>query len=93
MAPTTPANHDPALCHPAPATPTSQPSQTIPQNITPGDIPGLQLDQTQIMNLLRSLPSVFTKVSQNIRPFLLLGLLFFFFPVHAPTLMSFSNIS
>jgi len=64
MAPTAPANHDPALSHAAPAAPSSQPSQALPQNITPGDIPGLQLDQNQIMNLLRSLPGVFTKVSE-----------------------------
>jgi bHLH factor len=64
MAPTTPANHDPALCHPAPAAPASQASQALPQNITPGDLPALQLDQQQIMNLLRSLPDVFTKVSE-----------------------------
>jgi transcriptional regulator CBF1 len=57
MAPTAPANHDPAL------TPASQSSQALPQNIQPADIPGLQLDQQQIMNLLRSLPGVFTKVS------------------------------
>ncbi|KAF8797556.1 hypothetical protein BYT27DRAFT_7125264 [Phlegmacium glaucopus] len=63
MAPTTPANHDPALCHAAPATSASQSSQALPQNITPADIPALQLDQNQIMNLLRSLPGVFTKVS------------------------------
>jgi hypothetical protein len=52
MAPTTPANHDPA-----PGTPVTQPSQALAQNITP-DIPGLQLDQQQIMNLLRSLPQL-----------------------------------
>ena len=51
MAPTTPANHDPA-----PATPVSQPTQALPQNMT--DIPSLQLDQQQIMNLLRSLPQL-----------------------------------
>ena len=53
MAPTTPANHDPA-----PATPVPQPTQALPQNITPSDLPGLQLDQQQIMNLLRSLPQL-----------------------------------
>ena len=53
MAPTTPANHDPA-----PATPVSQSTQAISQNITPADIPNLQLDQQQIMNLLRSLPQL-----------------------------------
>jgi len=65
MASTTPANHDPALCHPAPATPASQPPQALSQNITPGDIPAQQLDQTQIMNLLRSLPGVFTKLKED----------------------------
>ena len=65
MASTTPANHDPALCHPAPATPASQPPQTLPQNITPTDIPAQQLDQHQIMTLLRSLPGVFTKLKED----------------------------
>ena len=54
MAPTTPADHDPA------ATPASQP-QALPPNIPtdiPGLQPGLQLDQQQIMNLLRSLPQL-----------------------------------
>jgi hypothetical protein len=51
MAPTTPANHDPA-----PATPVSQPSQALPPNITSADLPGF--DQQQIMNLLRSLPQL-----------------------------------
>jgi bHLH factor len=65
MAPTTPANHDPALCHPAP-TPTSQPPQPIPPNIISGDLAAsLQLDQTQLMNLLRSLPGVFTKLTEG----------------------------
>ena len=53
MAPTTPANHEPA-----PGTPVSQPTQAIPPNIAQTDIPGLQLDQQQIMNLLRSLPQL-----------------------------------
>ena len=53
MAPTTPANHDPT-----PVTTASQPTQALPPNITPTDIPGLQLDQQQIMNLLRSLPQL-----------------------------------
>jgi len=53
MAPTTPANHDPA-----PATPVSQPTQTLPPNIAAADLPALQLDQQQIMNLLRSLPQL-----------------------------------
>ena len=49
MAPTT---------DPAPATPASQPTQALPPNITTTDIPSLQLDQQQIMNLLRSLPQL-----------------------------------
>lgn len=53
MAPTAPANHEPA-----PATPVSQAPQAIPPNITQTEIPGLQLDQQQIMNLLRSLPQL-----------------------------------
>jgi len=64
MAPATSANHDPALCHPTP-TPTSQPPQPIPSNILSGEIPGLQLDQTQIITLLRSLPGVFTKLTEG----------------------------
>lgn len=53
MAPTTPANHEPA-----PPTPVSQSTQALAPNIAPTDIPGLQLDQQQIMNLLRSLPQL-----------------------------------
>ena len=53
MAPTTPANHEPA-----PATPVSQSTQALAPNIAPTDLPGLQLDQQQIMNLLRSLPQL-----------------------------------
>ena len=51
MAPAAPANHDSASA-------TSQPTQALPQNIAPTDAPGLQLDQQQIMNLLRSLPQL-----------------------------------
>jgi len=69
MAPATPASHDPAMTHAAPAAPTSQPAQALaglPATFSTADISNLQLnglDQTQIMNLLRSLPGVFPKVS------------------------------
>ena len=53
MAPTPAANHEPA-----PATPVSQSTQALAPNIAPTDLPGLQLDQQQIMNLLRSLPQL-----------------------------------
>ena len=54
MAPTTPANHDTAD-----ATPASQATQALLPNIPQQtEIPGLQLDQQQIMNLLRSLPQL-----------------------------------
>ena len=56
------------MSHTAPA-PASQPAQApagIPPNFSGADVSGLQLtglDQTQIMNLLRSLPGVVFKVS------------------------------
>jgi hypothetical protein len=49
MAPAAPANHEP------PAASVSQPTQALPQNLSPANI---QLDQQQIMNLLRSLPQL-----------------------------------
>nr|A0A286LEZ9.1 RecName: Full=Psilocybin cluster transcription regulator [Psilocybe cyanescens]ASU62247.1 putative transcriptional regulator [Psilocybe cyanescens] len=63
MAPTTPATHDPALSHGAPPTQGSQAPANAAPNLTPADISGMQLnglDQSQIMNLLRSLPGMFT---------------------------------
>ena len=68
MAPSTPANHDPALSHGAPAASAQQPPAQgggMPTNLSPADISSMHLnglDQNQIMNLLRSLPGVFTKV-------------------------------
>lgn len=67
------------MSHAAPAAPASQPAQApagIPANFSNADVSGLQLtglDQTQIMNLLRSLPGVVFKVSvlANISPPLL----------------------
>ncbi|PPQ81972.1 hypothetical protein CVT24_008991 [Panaeolus cyanescens] len=71
MAPATPTAHDPALSHPAPAAPVTQaappPAQPAP-NVAATDIPGLHLsglDQSQILNLLRSLPGVFTKLNDQ----------------------------
>ena len=49
MAPTTPANLEPAPAPPA------LPTQALPPIITSTEIPHLHLDQQQIMNLLRSL--------------------------------------
>ncbi|KAF8970717.1 hypothetical protein BDZ97DRAFT_1790677 [Flammula alnicola] len=71
MPSTTPATHDPALSHAAPAAPASQPAQPgagLPPNLTAADLNNMQLnglDQTQIMNLLRSLPGVFTKLTEQ----------------------------
>ncbi len=68
MAPSTPANHDPALSHGAPAAPAQQPPAQgggMPTNLSAADLSSMHLnglDQNQIMNLLRSLPGVFTKV-------------------------------
>ncbi|PPQ83217.1 putative transcriptional regulator [Psilocybe cyanescens] len=62
MAPT-PTTHDPALSHGAPSAQGAQAPANPPPNITPADISGMQLnglDQSQIMNLLRSLPGMFT---------------------------------
>lgn len=68
MAPSTPANHDPALSHGAPAQAAQQPPAQgggMPPNLSAADLSSMHLnglDQNQIMNLLRSLPGVFTKV-------------------------------
>ncbi|KAF9484201.1 hypothetical protein BDN70DRAFT_903818 [Pholiota conissans] len=71
MAPAAPANHDPALSHAAPAAPATHPAPAgagLPANMGGPEINGMQLnglDQTQIMNLLRSLPGVFTKLAEG----------------------------
>lgn len=68
MAPAAPASHDSAMSHAAPAVPAPQPAQSqagIAANFPNTDVTSLQLaglDQTQIMNLLRSLPGVVFKV-------------------------------
>ncbi|KAH9476866.1 Psilocybin cluster transcription regulator [Psilocybe cubensis] len=62
MAPATPATHDPALSHGAPPAPGAPAPANAPPNAS-GDIAGMQLsglDQSQIMNLLRSLPGMFS---------------------------------
>ncbi|GLB44167.1 putative helix loop helix domain containing protein [Lyophyllum shimeji] len=71
MAPTVPVNHDPALSHtPANAVPQQAPQQPqgMTQPLLPADIANLQvntLDPQQIMNLLRSLPNVFNKLTEQ----------------------------
>ncbi|KAJ3509900.1 hypothetical protein NLJ89_g4972 [Agrocybe chaxingu] len=71
MAPATSATHDPALSHAAPGAQASQPAQPpagLPTNINATDIPQLALnglDQNQILTLLRSLPGVFGKLTEQ----------------------------
>ncbi|KAF8154219.1 hypothetical protein B0H34DRAFT_720962 [Crassisporium funariophilum] len=71
MAPTAPANHDPNLSHPTTAATSSQPSQApggIPTNLTAADLSNMHLtglDQNQIMNLLRSLPGIYNKLTEQ----------------------------
>ncbi|KAF8628572.1 hypothetical protein AX17_005968 [Amanita inopinata Kibby_2008] len=71
MPPTATNNHDPALTHPAPnqtAPQPSQPSTGVPGSMQPAEltnVPLAGLDQTQIMNLLRHLPQVFNKLTEQ----------------------------
>ncbi|PFH50389.1 hypothetical protein AMATHDRAFT_61224 [Amanita thiersii Skay4041] len=70
-APTATNNHDPALTHPAPNQATTQPSQPssgVTTNMQQPELSNVQLgtlDQTQIMNLLRHLPHVFNKLTEQ----------------------------
>ncbi|KAF9468268.1 hypothetical protein BDZ94DRAFT_1209236 [Collybia nuda] len=68
MAPTVPAVHDPALSHIVANANNQQPPQGAPgigQNILGTDISQINsLDPNQIMNLLRSLPGVFNKLTE-----------------------------
>ncbi|KDR78307.1 hypothetical protein GALMADRAFT_245424 [Galerina marginata CBS 339.88] len=71
MAPsTTPGTHE-ALSHGAPAASASQQAQApagLPQNLSASDLSNMHLnglDQTHIMNLIRSLPGVFGKLPEG----------------------------
>ncbi|KAF8626656.1 hypothetical protein AX15_004747 [Amanita polypyramis BW_CC] len=65
------SNHDPALTHQASnqpaATQPNQPAPSISANMQPelANVPLAGLDQQQIMNLLRHLPQVFNKLTEQ----------------------------
>ncbi|KAF8889108.1 hypothetical protein BD779DRAFT_1623361 [Infundibulicybe gibba] len=71
MAPSTQPTHDQTMAHPAPNTAPAQASAAptgVAPNMNSGDMSNVHLaglDQNQILSLLRHLPGVFTKLSEQ----------------------------